>query len=127
MDRQYDALDRLSTITEGGSAALISQFDYVGPWRDIRTVRGNGSVLDKRNAAGTQTLGGADAGYDSNRRHVRHAWTTGALAPITTYDNTYNGPGGLGTNRRITVPFSAVVSPEGEFCCCSCLEFIFSL
>ena len=82
------------------SARLIARFEYVGPERDVRTTYGNGAVLDKRNFAGTQTTSGPGAGYDANRRHVRHEWQTSGGAQITAYVNTYTGPGGIGTNRR---------------------------
>ncbi len=100
VERSYDGLDRLFEIREGGDSSLITRFEYVGPFRDARVTHGNGSVLDKRNAAGSQTSSGAGAGYDANRRHLRHEWQTSGGAQITGYENTYNGPGGIGTNRR---------------------------
>lgn len=100
IERSYDALDRLDTILESGSS-MIASFEYVGPFRDIRTTYGNGSVLSKLGATG-QTTSGSGAGYDGNRRHVRHEWLTAGSNQIASYVNTYNGPGGLGTNRRRT-------------------------
>ncbi|HLG20743.1 MAG TPA: RHS repeat-associated core domain-containing protein, partial [Bdellovibrionota bacterium] len=100
--RNYDGLDRLSEIREGAGGPLIAGFEYVGPFRDSRTTLGNGAVLDKRNDSETQTISGLNAGYDNNRRDTRHTWKTSTALPITAYVNTYNGPSGIGTNRRIT-------------------------
>ena len=44
--------------------------------------------------------GASDWGYDANGRTVRHEWRNAASATITSYLSTYNGPGGVGTNRR---------------------------
>ena len=100
INRSYDKLDRLFEIKEAADNSLVSRFEYVGPSRDIRTTYGNGAVLDKRNSAGTQTTSGTNAGYDTNRRGVREEWKTTGGQQITAYINTYNGPGGIGTNRR---------------------------
>jgi RHS repeat-associated protein len=99
--RSYDALDRLFEVREGAGNSLIAGYEYVGPNRDALSTLGNGVVLDKRNDAGTQTTSGANRGYDSNRRHLLHEWRNGATL-IAGYSNTYNGPGGIGTNRRVT-------------------------
>jgi RHS repeat-associated protein len=100
--RTYDALDRLFEIREGSDNSLIARFEYVGPERDALRTYGNGTVLDKRNVAGTQTTSGTDPGYDNNRRHVNHEWRSASSSLIAGYSNTYNGPSGVGTNRRIT-------------------------
>lgn len=97
--RDYDNLDRLVRIREH-QGPTIATFDYVGRYRDARIEFGNGTVLDKRNMAGDGTTTGTDPGYDSNRRHVRHAWTASGGGEIATYRNTYNGNAGVGTNRR---------------------------
>jgi len=41
-----DALGRVDTITEGGSQALIADFDYLGPLHSVRQRNGNGTQLD---------------------------------------------------------------------------------
>ena len=102
VNRSYDGLDRLFEISEDAGGSLITRFEYVGPFRDVLVTHGNGSVLDKRNDVGSQTVSGIGAGYDRNRRHLRHEWKTSGGAQITGYVNTYNGPGGIGTNRRVS-------------------------
>ena len=42
----YDVLERLSTITDTGSAIQIAAYDYVGPWRVQQKTLGNGVVGD---------------------------------------------------------------------------------
>ena len=98
--RTYDALDRLAEVREGGTSALIARFDYMGPKRDLRIEYGNGAILDKRDPlAPTTTLG---YGYDQNRRPRQHRWQGPGGNLLVGYDNLYNGPGGVGTNRRIS-------------------------
>lgn len=80
----------------------VADFRYVGPTRDLRISYGNGLILDKRNDAETQTISGTNPGYDMNGRHIRHEWEDIFGVQITAYVNTYNGAGGLGTNRRKT-------------------------
>ncbi len=96
--RSYDGLDRLEAIRENGGA-LISRFDYVGPFRDLTILNGNGTFLEKRDEATQQTTT-AEGGYDSNRRHVRHGWGNSRGGLVAYCVNSYNGPGGIGTNRR---------------------------
>lgn len=90
--RSYDALDRLFELREESPPqSLIARYEYVGPSRKLLTTFGNGTFLDK-----------SVGGYDSNRRSVRHEWLKPDLSVVTAYVNTYNGTGGLGTNRRLT-------------------------
>ena len=97
--RAYDGLDRLSEIREDSTGQRIAQFQYVGPTRDLRVTYGSGAVLDKRNASRTQSHTGSDPGYDNNRRHLRHTWQASNGQLIVGYTSTYNGAGGVGTNR----------------------------
>jgi len=98
--RTYDGLDRLAEVREGGTSALIAGFDYLGPKRDLRIEYGNGAIMDKRDPlVPTTTLG---YGYDQNRRPRQHRWLGPGGSLLVGYDNQYNGPGGVGTNRRIS-------------------------
>lgn len=98
VDRQHDSLDRLSELSEGH--AVIASFDYMGPARDLRITYGNGTSLNKRHPLGLPTTIGY--GYDENRRSLNHRWERSNGEMITHYVDAYNGPGEVGTNRRIS-------------------------
>jgi RHS repeat-associated protein len=90
----HDGLDREIGLFEGASTtpgAAIATFDYVGGgWRDVRIAHANGTSLDRRNAAGTQTIGGTAPGYDANRRNVLQRWRGPAGSLVTGYASAYN-------------------------------------
>ena len=108
--RSYDPLDRLTQIRDFGTNGATTPVDvvttdFVGPWRKVLSIYGNGARLDKRSdpsAGPQQTVSGVDAGYDSNRRDILHRWMEPGTNPtaITSYRSSYNGIGGIGTNRQ---------------------------
>jgi RHS repeat-associated protein len=95
-----DGAGRLGEIRAGTGGSLIARYDWVGG-RPLRLTLGNGLVMDRRDPTSGSTIAGPLAGYDANGRPTRSTWRTSVGADVAQWVSTWNGPGGVGTNRRI--------------------------
>ena len=84
IEMAYDALDRLASIRNQGSAASIAAYKYIGPARALERTYANGTRLLLHDGSG------GDVGYDGIKRTVqmRHADASDTL--FSGYDYAYD-------------------------------------
>ena len=80
----YDALDRIDTIRNQGSAAMVAEYDYIGPRRTLERRYGNGTRLSYHDGAGQ------DVGYDGIRRVVERRHETANGDPVAGFAYAYD-------------------------------------
>ncbi len=101
--REYDKLDRVKLVQD--HLGVIATKSYIGPVRTLGVSYRNGTALSRVNSAGTGSISsgpGDSGGFDINGRTVRTTWTapsTSAQPLVASYVSTYNGLGGVGTDR----------------------------
>ena len=84
VETSYDALDRIDTIRNQGSAAMVAEYDYIGPGRTLERRYGNGTRLSYHDGAGQ------DVGYDGIRRVVERRHETANGDPVAGFAYAYD-------------------------------------